>query len=221
MHDFDKVCLSFKEKAGLGVDNFHPRWLLYLPTSWRERYIDLLMLWERAACKPKAWLHAFVLLDKPSGGDRTIGLSVAPLRIWSKMRRPLAAAWEASHNDDFFHGSEGRPCEKAAWSLSVHAGAAQVLGGAGAAFFLDLEKFYELVQHPSALLQAELNGFPLRLMQLALASYRGWRTLLYNDAVAVPFRVAKTIVAGCSLATSLAKVIVRLPLKSACARCRP
>ena len=78
-----------------------------------------------------------------------------------------------------------------------------------------LEKFYELVQHPSALLQAKMNDFPFRLMQLALASYRGWRTLQYGDAGAKPFRVAKTIVAGCSMATSLAKVIVRLPLRAA------
>ena len=217
LEDFDTVCLSFKEAAGLGADCFHPRWILYLPEAWRTRYLDMLMLWEATASKPKTWLHTFVLLDKPTGGDRTIGLSVAPLRIWSKMRRPMAAAWEASHFDDFFYGCAGRPCEQAAWSLSVHAGAAQELGGAGAAFFLDVEKFYEMVQHPSALLQARLNDFPFRLMQLALASYRGWRTLQYNEAVAIPFRVAKTIVAGCSLATSLAKVLVRMPIRAALA----
>ena len=136
----DQVCLSFKEAVGLGFDSFHPRWLLYFPAHWRERYIDILMQWEKEAVEPKEWLHMFVLLDRPNGGDRTIGLSVAPLRIWSKIRRPLASGWEKDHSDEFFFGTIGRPCEKAAWSLSVHSGAAQELGGAGAAFFLDLEK---------------------------------------------------------------------------------
>ena len=157
----------------------------------------------------------FILLDRPQGGDRAIGLSVAPLRIWSKLRRPLATDWETEHNGSFLCGATGRPCEKAAWSLSVYAGAAQEPGGAGAAFFLDLEKFYETVQHPSALEQARRNTFPIKLMRLALASYRGWRSLQYGEVSAIPFCVTKTIIAGCSLATSLAKVLVRLPMRAA------
>ena len=75
------------------MDNFHPRWIAVLPTDWKERFIDILMMWEARPVKPKSWLRFFVVGPKPDGGDRTIGLSVCPLRVWSMLRRPYAVKW--------------------------------------------------------------------------------------------------------------------------------
>eukprot|EP00973_Karenia_brevis_P025240 3481868-Karenia_brevis.AAC.1 len=80
LEQLDGVCATYKEFTGLGIDCFNPRWILLLPLAWKERFIDMLMRWEEVAEKPAEWLHLFVLRPKPEGGDRTIGLSVGPLR---------------------------------------------------------------------------------------------------------------------------------------------
>eukprot|EP00973_Karenia_brevis_P078684 10921982-Karenia_brevis.AAC.1 len=90
---------------------------------------------------------------------------------------------------------------------------------AAGAFFLDLEKFYEMVKHSVAMREAAATGFPMRLMHLALASYRGWRALETCGTTSIPFEVFSTIVAGCSLATTIAKVLILRPLQAASELC--
>eukprot|EP00973_Karenia_brevis_P001480 201608-Karenia_brevis.AAC.1 len=89
-----------------------------------------------------------VQAPKPEGtGFRTIGLTVSPMRVWSRLRSSQAAEWERTVQCDAFWGTVGRPCEKAAWTHGIYKAA-----GAGAkvdfaSLFLDLMKFYEMVDH--------------------------------------------------------------------------
>ena len=49
-------------------------------------------------------LTKLVFLDKASEGRRTIGLTVVGLRVWSRMRAPVAKAWEQAHREESFWG---------------------------------------------------------------------------------------------------------------------
>ena len=87
------MCKTYKHTAGLGHDCINPKAILQLPVELRVRFIDLLMAFEAKQVKALSWSHMMVLKPKPSGGHHTVGLIVAPLRVLSRLRRPLAQKW--------------------------------------------------------------------------------------------------------------------------------
>jgi hypothetical protein len=91
------------DKVGLGGDRPHPRSFLHLGTHLKERFLDVLATWETTLQMPTAWSHKVIAIPKPDGGgSRTIGRSTPALRIWSKLRQPIAADWEHSAPDEAF-----------------------------------------------------------------------------------------------------------------------
>ena len=119
LEEVDKVCKTYKHTAGLGHDCINLKAILQLPVDLRVRFIDLLMAFEAKLSKPLNWSHMMVLRPKPSGGHRTIGLTVAPLRVLSRLRRPLAQQWENEHDAPYFWGCQGKACDRAAWAHSI------------------------------------------------------------------------------------------------------
>ena len=78
LEEVDNVCKTHKHTAGLGHDCINPKATLQLPVDLRVRFIDLVVAFETKLVKPLNWSHMMVLRPKPSGGHRTIGLTVAP-----------------------------------------------------------------------------------------------------------------------------------------------
>ena len=96
----DIVFKTYKSTAGLGHESMNSKAILQLPGDLRERFIDLLMAFEASLVTPLCWVHMMVLRPMPSGGHRTTGLTVSPLRALSRLRRPLAQQWEKDHDAD-------------------------------------------------------------------------------------------------------------------------
>ena len=115
------MCKTYKHTAGLGHDCINRKAILQLPVELRVRFIDLLMAFEAKLVKPLSWSHMMVLRPKPSGGHRTIGLTVAPLRVLSRL---LAQKWENDHDAAYFWGCQGKACDRAAWPHSIMVAAA-------------------------------------------------------------------------------------------------
>ena len=113
LEEVDNVCKTYKHTAGLGRDCINRKAILQLPVELRARFIDLLMAFEAELVNPLSWSHMMVLRPKPSGGHRTIGLTVAPLRVLSRLRRPLAQKWENEHDAPYFLGCQGKACDRA------------------------------------------------------------------------------------------------------------
>ena len=104
--DLERVLATYPQRLGLGADSIQPRALLYLPDEYRARFLDVLHSWEGQRSPPKGWAHMMVLVPKPEGGgNRTIGLSASPMRVWSRLRVATAASWERGIAcDAFFWG---------------------------------------------------------------------------------------------------------------------
>ena len=137
LEEVDNVCKTYKHTAGLGHDCINPKAILQLPVDLRVRFIDLLMAFEAKLIKPLNWSHMMVLRPKPSGGHRTIGLTVAPLRVLSRLRRPLAQQWENEHDAPYFWGCQGKACDRAAWAHSIMVAAAKGRQQSAASLLLD------------------------------------------------------------------------------------
>eukprot|EP00959_Pyramimonas_sp_CCMP1952_P412781 8649743-Pyramimonas_sp.AAC.1 len=71
------------------------------------------MAWERKPSREALWQLIVVSIPKATGGQRPIGLTAIWLRVWSRLRQPLVARWEASLKNPAFWGTSESPCERA------------------------------------------------------------------------------------------------------------
>ena len=196
----------------------NPKAIFQLPVELRVRFIDLLMAFEAELVKPLSWSHMMVLRPKPSGGHRTIGLTVAPLRVLSRLRRPLAQKWENEHDAPYFWGCQVKACDRAAWAQSIMVAAAKGRQQSAASLLLDLAKFYEHVGHDHTWEEGRKTCFPTRLLACWCASYEGWRFFEADKCATFPFWAFGTILPGCSGATTAAKLMLATLLETVATR---
>ena len=211
----DELLATYPDSVGLGACCTHPKSIALLPPSFRLRFIDLMHTFERQPhLRPMDWLSLIVFLLKPTGGWRPIGLTMCVLRVWSRIRSAIAQGWERQHDERFFWGSKGKPCDVAGWCHNVLAGYARYIGMEVATLFGDIEKFYEFVSHEVLTNEADADGFPLDLLKALCGLYGGARVAVFDGMVSDAIDCGGTILAGCSCATTLAKVLVYRLLRS-------
>lgn len=79
---------TFPDGTGLGGDALHPRVVDRLSDDAVRLLINVLMIAERLGRWPSAvTMVLIILLAKPEGGFRPIGLFPALVRLWTRLRR--------------------------------------------------------------------------------------------------------------------------------------
>ena len=124
----DAALARYAEERGAGIDNWNPRAFKTLPLEMKLRLLDVFELWENDPEMFVATVSSIVFLDKPDGGHRPIGLIVAILSVWSRIRSETCREWEAKHEADFFWGTSAQPVEKAGWEHNMLAAWAKAKG---------------------------------------------------------------------------------------------
>ena len=99
---------TFPLTTGLGCDNIAPRALCRLS----DALLDALGLVLKACERVGEWgkiikLVMIVLLDKPDGGRRPIGLFPTIVRVWMRARALIARKWESDSFRPGIFGSAG------------------------------------------------------------------------------------------------------------------
>jgi hypothetical protein len=212
LEELDAALGTYPERVGLGFDCLHPRSLKMLPVDYRLRLLDIMHESERSPARPQDWLHLIVFLLKPTGGLRPIGRTISLLRVWSRIRSKDSRRWESEHDTKFFWGVKGRACDAAGWCHNVLAGIARHVGFEVATLFGDIEKFYEFVSHGVLNVEGDACGFPPDLLRALCGFYAGPRVAVYDGVCSQIINAGGTILAGCSCATALAKVLVYILL---------
>ena len=108
--------MSFPCGTGLGWDKIHPRALLRLS----EAAVDDILAYIREAEGGAGWgacagITLIVLLPKSDGGTRPIGLFPSLVRIWMRVRLPVAREWQDAHDRAFFYAGPAKGATVAAW----------------------------------------------------------------------------------------------------------
>ena len=203
----------FTYATALGSDELHPRHLAQLSDGALIALRQCLIAIVRIASLPSlVRLLKVVLLPKPDGGDRPIGLFASVIRVWAKfLFAQHVGPWQARNARPYFFGEQGKTCEDAVWLHSALAEYAQYSGKSYAAALLDLTKAYEKVDHKVLAEAAARYGFPLRVLKIALMFYRMSRVVIVEGLATSPVFTAQTIVAGCSFATVLLRLML-LPI---------
>jgi len=75
--------------------------------------------------------------------------------------------------------------------------------------FLDMAKFYEVISHQVLLEEAAAVDFPLALLKGALELYSGPRAIVQGRGASDIFECSGTILPGCSMATTIARVMLQ------------
>eukprot|EP00973_Karenia_brevis_P085485 11862009-Karenia_brevis.AAC.1 len=202
-----RAALSIKQETALSGDYLHPRSVTLLDDAALDDLAEIFLLMEEVGLPPLQMLM-LVFIPKPDGGRRPIGLLTGLMRLWGKVRREYARAWEEENARPYFWAGRGRPAADSAHQQALKAEIARAKDLASASTLLDMVKCYERIQHHVVAAAAKRTGFNLRIIRLCLAVYAGPRLLSVDGAVTELFRIGTSIVAGCSFATTILRVVL-------------
>jgi hypothetical protein len=119
--------------------------------------VEVAAIWPRQVS-----LVVAAMLPKESGGFRPIGIATAVYRIWSKVRREEADAWDMELPRSCFAASKGDGLVDAMWRLAARQEAGVVGGDVAATVTEDLQSFFETVDRDRLVREARALGFPWR-----------------------------------------------------------
>ena len=122
-------------------------------------------------------MRSIVLLPKPDGGRRPIGLFPTIIRLWMRARIWTAREWERQHDHHSLFAGPDMGAQKASWKEAFAAEAAALGGLEHAQALLDLVKAFETVPHWVLVEAAKFKGYPGVILQLSLAAYRLKRSI--------------------------------------------
>jgi len=209
VHDLRAASLSFPAGTGLGADNIAPRALARLSDDALRGLCAILMAAELLGKWPRiAMMVLIVLLPKPDGGRRPIGLFPVIIRVWARARAQVARRWEAENGRAGLYGGPSMGAQKAAWQAAYHAETAALSGSNYAQALLDLVKAFEKVPHDVVFRLAQKRGFNLWLVRMSVASYRLARSIGIDGAYSRMVVATRGITAGSVFATSELRIII-------------
>ena len=202
------ISRSFPQKTAAGMDGWHVSHIALLSDSGLRALALVLQAAEAGSVWPTALAAILLpLLEKPTGGYRTIGVFPAVVRVWGKLRADMMAEWEDRHDLPSFSAGKGRAAEDVPWRIGVLAEEAVQSGQEAAAFTVGLEKFYETIQADILMDRCRRTGVPMFIVQLALVVYRSTRFVALGSFVARGEVAGRGIVAGCAHATRFIKAV--------------
>ena len=113
-----------------------------------------------------------VLLPKPEGGTRPIGLFPTLVRIFVRYLRPIhACKWEREHSRGYWYGQKRNRCEMAIWKQACLSEYCTYVGMVAASAMLDLHKAFEKVRHCILWSKCASHNFPLHILKFLLMLY--------------------------------------------------
>ena len=128
-NEISDACSTFPDHAGLGWDRMHPKCILRLSPALIDMPDAVFMMCEDEGDWPRAVaLVIIALLPKTDGGFRPIGLMPCCCRVWSRVRRKHAVAWEERQKRGYLYAGKGKGANVAAWKQAIAAEAAASLG---------------------------------------------------------------------------------------------
>ena len=211
------ACATFPAGTGLGWDNMHPRALKRISVEAIMALLRIFVFAELLGQWPQMiGIVIIALLPKAGGGNRPIGLCPSLIRVWMRIRLPVAQAWQAANDRPYFFAGEAKGADVAAWKQAARAeiSAYDSLGHLLA--LLDIVKAFDGVPWDWLVKQATAKGYNLWLLRLSLAVYALVLTIRVGKCYSVLVAAMCGITAGGALATTELRVLLIEYLDHAC-----
>eukprot|EP00959_Pyramimonas_sp_CCMP1952_P452289 9466313-Pyramimonas_sp.AAC.1 len=176
--DLRRVARTFKPRAAVGAGKLSPRDLCWLAgqclTVLGLLWHWMLDTWKLSSQSP---LIMIAMLEKPEGGFRPIGLLTTFVTVWGRCARSVARHWGNAKKRAFIYGRAGMSCERGAREQAFAAERALPANSCLGEGLLDLSEAYERVLHGWLIDAARAWKFPLGILRILIAIYRGPRLL--------------------------------------------
>ena len=125
-----------------------------------------------------------------------------------RCRRDTAKVWEVKAERSYLYAGAGKGSTIAAWKQAARAEIARATDLKYAQVLLDLVKAFERIPYRVLLREAAKLGDPLRLLRLAIATYRLPRSIRVGEALADLAYALRGIVAGSGAATTEMRLVM-------------
>ncbi len=203
-----EIAMSFTRRTAQTFDGFHPRLLGALSDDALGTLATLLLACETAGRWPRQInLVVTALIPKPKGGFRPIGVLPAVYRLWAKARRDLTDPWEAQYSRAYLASAKGNGPTDTLWRMGVRQEVGAAEGNEAGIIAEDLAAFFETVDRRTLMREAAALNFPASVLRGALAMYSAARMVTLQGRVSREIYPTVGVVAGCSLAMSLTKLL--------------
>ena len=209
LEKFKMALATFPNNTGLGWDNCHPKALLRLRDKMLMLVIGLLQRCERESRWPECVkLVIIVLLPKPDGGRRSIGLLPLLPRIWMRARNEVVRKWERRNEYSWMYAGEGRGADVAAWKQAARAEYARAIHTYYGQVLLDLVKAFDRIPFHVLAREARRHEYPMWLVRLAIATYKLQRSVRVGEAYSDAVMATRGLTAGSGTATTEMKMVM-------------
>ena len=196
----------FRRTTAQSLDGFHPSHYQHISDEGLQAIADLLSAIEARGVWPRQLRFVqIVLIPKPKGGFRPIGLMSSLYRLWGALRRPVLGAWEATHKLPIFAFGAGRSALSAVWRVALEAEKATTTRGkamAAATLLVDLHKYYELLDHDRLIAESERHDIPPWLARPAVHAYKHRRIMTMRSLCQDVGHAKRGAIAGCFYITT-------------------
>ena len=205
-----KTITTYSWTTSVGTDWWVPRSLAFLSDALLD--IMALLIWAmvRHACSPAHLYFLLIhLIPKPCGGDRPIGVFPTIVRVASRwFRRTYGCRWQEAQPSWTHWGIKDHSVEECVWRASAIMEWSRAAGRSSAAFFLDVAKAFENVDHDRLAARGLEAGFCTGLLRWVVHLYRMPRAVVFLGSLARTVRATRTVVPGDSMADLMMRLVV-------------
>ena len=213
VEELREASLSFKRTTASTYDGFHVRHFAMLSDEALQCIAHLLMTCEACGQLPDNVISPLVvLIPKPKGGFRPIGIFTSIERLWAKVRRWHADKWQRDNFRHYLACAKGCGAADLVWRQTLSAEQSAHSQRQYAAVLWDLKEFFDHIDHRILWQRAIHHGYPRVLVRMAIAAYRAPRLVEINGRLARDLWPTCGVFAGHILAMSLVHLYQMEPL---------
>ncbi len=210
--DIDRISYfasKFKGNTGRGSDGARPHHYKLLASGAKAALIRIFRCIEKFRRWP--WSIRSVVeiaLGKKAGGSRLIGLATSLYRLWTRVRyADCCSVLEARVARPYLTAAPGRGAARAAFDAAFETEAAAARGEVAATTCFDLRQYFEQVTVEEIALGGRRFGLPRVIAVLLGHLYSGPRRVRVGDAISAPTYPRRSVLAGCTFATPIVRLI--------------
>eukprot|EP00959_Pyramimonas_sp_CCMP1952_P464792 9487203-Pyramimonas_sp.AAC.1 len=124
-----EVSRKYSTRTACAVDGFHMRHFSWMSDQRLQVYSIMISIMESISSLPlQVQLTQAMLLMKPNGGWRPIGLFCSIYQLWGRCRRIYAQQWEVLFSRPYFAGQSFASATDVVWRQMLKSEAAKSKG---------------------------------------------------------------------------------------------
>ena len=213
-HRIRAASKTFSPRTATTYDGVHPRHFSLLRDEGLEAVGKLLQIIETLGGWPRQTaLVSTVLLPKPKGGWRGIGLFPALHRLYTRSCQPIFRQWELQTWRPYFAATSGKGPERVVWRQAL---ASEAEGSISASVLWDLCKFFEHLCLTRLYCRGLAADFPRLILRTLCSAYRFGRVVSGAAGMTVPVWASCGVTPGCGAASVMIRAYCMAPLDNLC-----